>query len=332
MANYREDIVDIDLKGGKIHRSFLEKSIGEGDKKADRFGVRVFRNKVPETLSGTCSGLFIRADSGTVTITDGVVSGNVAYVTLPEACYAIEGHFTLAIKITTANDITTMRIVDGTVSRTSTDTPVDPGNVLPSIDDLIATINAAVNSIPADYSAMDKNEKQLLEDIRGNVVFYANTSQAGWTEVTLVPAMAIKKDDYFKVTVTLDNTISSNLYIYLKNGDTEISNYNMNGYAERSFTYKAPADMENFKITTNALDYTGKVQVRLEKANEQSEITEHGISIRELAEEEKGFYSLQRLAPFVHGGYDYPNFNYNTFQVSSREIMTAPFGMYIRIV
>lgn len=331
MANYREDIVDIDLKGGKIHRSFLEKSIGEGDKKADRFGVRVFRNKVPETLSGTCSGLFIRADSGTVTITDGVVSGNVAYVTLPEACYAIEGHFTLAIKITTANDITTMRIVDGTVSRTSTDTPVDPGNVLPSIDDLIATINAAVNSIPADYSAMDKNEKQLLEDIRGNVVFYANTSQAGWTKVTLVPAMAIKKDDYFKITVTLDETINSNLYIYLKNGDTEITNYNMSGYAERNFTYKATADMNNFKITTNAQSYDGRVLVRMEKASEQSEITEQGISIRELAKEEKGFYSLQRLAPFVHGGYDYPSFNYNTFQVSSSEIMTAPFGMYIRI-
>ena len=31
MANYKEDIVSIDLENGNIHRSFLRHSIGEGD-------------------------------------------------------------------------------------------------------------------------------------------------------------------------------------------------------------------------------------------------------------------------------------------------------------
>ena len=65
MANYREDIVNIELMGGNIHRAFMQKSIGAGDKLANRFGVRVFRNGSPVQLGGTCNGLFIRADGAT---------------------------------------------------------------------------------------------------------------------------------------------------------------------------------------------------------------------------------------------------------------------------
>jgi len=152
MAAYKEDIVDIELTTGTIHRSFLAKSIGEGDKNADRFGIRAYRNGTPETLSGTCSGLFVRADGETVTIENGTINGNLAYVTLPEACYAVEGSFSLAIKAITADDTVTLRIVDGVVSRTSTDVIVDPGTILPSIEELIAAIEDAVESIPSDYS------------------------------------------------------------------------------------------------------------------------------------------------------------------------------------
>lgn len=152
MANYKEDIVSIELSTGTIHRSFMARSIGAGDEKADRFGIRAFRNGVPETLSGSCIGLFVRSDGTTVTITNGVVSGNMAYVTLPEACYVVEGCFCLAIKVITANDAGTMRIVDGMVSRTSTDVLVDPGTVITSIEDMIEAIEEAVASIPADYS------------------------------------------------------------------------------------------------------------------------------------------------------------------------------------
>lgn len=154
MAIYREDIVDIELKSGNIHRSFLNHAIGAGDDMANRFGVRVSRDKIPETLSGSCVGYFIRADGATVVISDGVISGNKAYVTLPEACYAVEGQFCLAIKLQGNDDTVTMRIVDGTVNRTSTDTIVDPGTIIPSVEDLIDEIEEAVAQIPADYSAL----------------------------------------------------------------------------------------------------------------------------------------------------------------------------------
>ena len=155
MANYREDIVDIELTGGSLHRSFLSKSIGAGDIKANRFGVRVFRNGTPVQLGGTCAGYFINAAGGTVAITNGTVNGNVAYVTLPEACYAVEGNFCLAIKVSLSGETVTMRIVDGTVTRTCTDTAYDPGNIIDDIEDLIAAIDAAVASIPQDYSELE---------------------------------------------------------------------------------------------------------------------------------------------------------------------------------
>lgn len=154
MANYKRDIVDINLETGNIHRSFLNHSIGSGDENADRFGFRTFRNGEPENISGTCVGLFIRPDGGTVTITDGVVDGNLAYVTLPEACYAIEGNFTLAIKLVGTDVAGTIRIIDGTVTKTSTDVIIDPGTIIPSVENLIEAIDEAVASLPADYSSL----------------------------------------------------------------------------------------------------------------------------------------------------------------------------------
>ena len=154
MAIYHEDIVNIDLESGTIHRSFLNHAIGYGDDDANRFGIRAYRNGVAEDLGGTCAGYFIRADGGTVVISDGVVSGNMAYVTLPEACYAVEGNFSLAIKVSGSGVTGTMRIVDGVVSRTSTSATVDPGTVIESIEDLIDAIDDAVASIPEDYSGL----------------------------------------------------------------------------------------------------------------------------------------------------------------------------------
>lgn len=156
MANYKEDIINIELENGTLHRSFLHHSIGEGDAKANRYGVRVFRNKEPVALGGSCRGFFIRADGATVTIPDGVVTGNVAYVTLPETCYAVEGVFSLAIKVINGSETVTMRIVDGVVSRTSSGSAVDPGTIIPSVEAMLAEIAAAEATIPLDYSNVNK--------------------------------------------------------------------------------------------------------------------------------------------------------------------------------
>ena len=167
MAIYKEDFVDIELMNGNINRNFCNRSIGEGDALANRFGIRAYRNGVAENLGGTCVGLFIRADGGTVTV-EGVVSGNEAYVELPQACYAVEGQFALAIKVINGNATGTLRIVDGVVDNTTTGSVVDPGTIIPSIETLIAAIDAAVASIPPDYSSLCSEVEEIEQRFENN--------------------------------------------------------------------------------------------------------------------------------------------------------------------
>lgn len=151
MANYREDIVNIELSSGTVARSELNHTLGGGDYAADRFGVRAYRNSSPENLTGTISGYFIRADGYTVPIASGSVSGNKAYITLPAACYEVEGKFTLSIKLTGNGVNGTVRIVDGTVMRTSTAAAAST-TLIPSVESLVEDIAEAVATIPAEYS------------------------------------------------------------------------------------------------------------------------------------------------------------------------------------
>ena len=100
-------------------------------------------------LSGTVAGVFMRPDNADIAIvgsaTDGVVS-----VTLPEDCYAVNGRFGLTIFVTSDDQKVAVYAAVGTVTRTSGgavagDTPQD-------VVDLINAINAAVATIPADYT------------------------------------------------------------------------------------------------------------------------------------------------------------------------------------
>ena len=229
MAIYHEDIVDIELNNGSIHRSFLSHTIGAGDALANRFGVRVFRNGAAEDIGGTCMGLFVRADGTTVTIASGTVSGNMAYVTLPEACYAVEGQFALAIKCQGSGVTGTLRIVDGVVSRTSTDALVDPGTVITGIEELIAMIGTAIESIPEDYSALQADVK----DIAGNNVVFRDsykkitTNKGTWANVVetypLYPNAASIRVKYTTVATDSGTIPTNRIRVDFMSGSTSIS-------------------------------------------------------------------------------------------------------------
>ena len=116
---YLTDVVDVDLNREGLHRSRISRTIGKNDDSVNRFGVRLFRNGMTESLSGaTVKGYFTDA-AGTRTTITGSVSGNTAFVTLPDDCYETEGDFRLAIKLTQSGVTATVRIVDGTVVNTN---------------------------------------------------------------------------------------------------------------------------------------------------------------------------------------------------------------------
>lgn len=151
MAIYKEDIVSIELSSGTIHRSFLHHTIGSGDEKANRFGVRLFRDGEPVSAeSATVTGLFMAPDGTRYVISETSFTGstgtegNKAYVQLPGICYAVTGQFTLAIKLSGGGVEGTMRIIDGTVDETGEDGAVVPTSTIPATADIIEAYEEAV--------------------------------------------------------------------------------------------------------------------------------------------------------------------------------------------
>ena len=172
MGIYKEDIVDIELETGTIHRSFLNHAIGLGDAKGNRFGVRLFRNGVAENVgSATVTGLFMSPDGNNYTISGSGsssqyhwINGNIAGVILPSSFYAVEGQFTLAIKLSLSGVVTTMRIVDGVVSNTGASGAVVPSSSVPTSDQIIAAYNNAIavvdNSVRFDTAQSITNAQR----------------------------------------------------------------------------------------------------------------------------------------------------------------------------
>ena len=123
------------------------------DNAGNTINVDVFDDGEPATLGGSISANVIRADGATVAVS-GALSGNRAYVIFPQACYAVPGTITVIIKNTESSTVTTIAAFVANVYQSTTDTVVDPGQIIPSISALIAQIEAAVDSIPVDYSGL----------------------------------------------------------------------------------------------------------------------------------------------------------------------------------
>ena len=124
-----------------------------GDSLADTISVSMYDGTNPYAISGTVTCNCIRADGATVPVT-GSVSGNTAQATLTQACCAIQGPLAVIMKITSGSTTTSILKAVYTVDLGETGTVVDPGTIISNVTALISAIQTAVDSIPADYSAL----------------------------------------------------------------------------------------------------------------------------------------------------------------------------------
>lgn len=154
-----ESWFDQDLKQ-PVKVRYIDGNVFSQDNKGNLIGVNVFSNGEPVGLNGTISASVIRADGETVAVT-GSYTGNSAYVILPQAAYVVPGVLSVVIKHTDSQSTLTLCAVVVNVYRSATDSVVDPGTIIPSIDALIAEIEDAVASIPPDYSALSLNVANL---------------------------------------------------------------------------------------------------------------------------------------------------------------------------
>ena len=166
MELYREDIVDIELQSGTLFRSFTNRKIGEGDIIANRYGVRIFRNGEPVDIGGgSCQGIFMAPDGQNILISGSTytgVNGNVAYVDLPQACYNVNGQFTLAIKVIGGGVTGTMRIIDGVVNNTGVTGAVAPTETIPTYQEILAVYDQMLEA--KEGSVRYDIEQELTEE------------------------------------------------------------------------------------------------------------------------------------------------------------------------
>ena len=109
-----------------------------GDKLAHVLRVRVKAGGKPVDLTGwTVTASVVRQDQATVMMAGRVV-GDAAEVTLEAPCYSQSGGFTLSVSIGREQQLITVFCGRGDVTRTRTDSLVDPGHTIPSVDEIIA--------------------------------------------------------------------------------------------------------------------------------------------------------------------------------------------------
>lgn len=137
----------------KIEIRHCESVMFSGDDKGVVVGVHLFNGGAAYSGGGTVSGKVIRSDGAEVALT-GTISGNDVSVELLESCLAVPGPIGVYIRLTTNSQKATVLSAVYTVQATSTGTIVDPGTIIPSVNDLIDDIEQAVSSIPADYTAL----------------------------------------------------------------------------------------------------------------------------------------------------------------------------------
>lgn len=220
MAIYREDVVNIELTSGTIFRSFMNHAIGAGDSKANRFGVRLFRNgELVSAESATVTGLFMAPDGTRYVISETSypgstgTEGNKAYVQLPGVCYAVTGQFALAIKLTGGGVEGTMRIVDGTVDETGEDGAVVPTSTIPTTEEIIAAYEqaTAVMGGSVRFDATQSLTNAEKEKARNNIGA-ANKEEAIKTYKTIIASDQESLDnqgDYSDLDTVPANTITS---------------------------------------------------------------------------------------------------------------------------
>lgn len=157
MANNFEINQTVDLKKGINGVEVWPHALMyTGDKNAHTWNVTILDGGTPATISGNVMGYFIRKDGATVAV-KGSLSGNVASVTLDEKCYAFEGDVRSILRITTSNSIISVSALLLNVRYGITDEIVDPGKLVPTLDELLAQIDAMEKATANAEAAASKS-------------------------------------------------------------------------------------------------------------------------------------------------------------------------------
>lgn len=153
------------------------------DNLGNLMGAVVTDGGEPVALTGAATGYVIRPDGNTVVIT-GTVDGDRAYIILPEAAYAVPGMITVTLRLVDGSAKTVLAAWAVNVQRSASGDIIDPGHVVPSLDELLAQIDAmeqgtaAANQAAsaANTAAANADAKAALADQKATLANTAATN------------------------------------------------------------------------------------------------------------------------------------------------------------
>lgn len=122
-----------------------------GDEDSNLIGVEITDNANTPRLTGDVYGYIVRDDDETIIVEGTLAYGCKASIVLPDVAYAVPGMLSIVIKVGT----TTVGACIGKVYRSQTDTIADPDNIIPSVQDLLSRMAAAMTASETAVDAKD---------------------------------------------------------------------------------------------------------------------------------------------------------------------------------
>ena len=156
-----------DLTRGRAQPHFITDALIEvGDAYSHEWNVALTLHGAPVDLTGaTVNGYFVRPDGNTVVVA-GTASGSVATVIPTATCFAVKGNVTAIMRVTLNGATVTVDACILVVRKDITSSYVDPGSVVPDLQQLLALIDeceaaAAAAEAVAAYSVRYDQSQNL---------------------------------------------------------------------------------------------------------------------------------------------------------------------------
>lgn len=131
---------------GPIPQDFLRGNLYLGENLAHTFVISAYQEGSPLPLEGAVTALVLRSDGTTVRVT-GSCSGGLAFVTLSQDCYNVNGRVEITLFCESSGRKQVIYSAVASVQRSSSDTIIDQGSPLPDIDDIIDAYMEAITAL-----------------------------------------------------------------------------------------------------------------------------------------------------------------------------------------
>lgn len=258
MGIVRELNFETDLREALAKRQ-LQTPLIQADNEAHKVRVAVKDGGADADLTGcSCIGYFLRADGETVAISgSGLagVDGSSAWVVLPVSCYAVPGRGGLIIRLIKGDVRSTVLTMECSVYQSTTGQIIDPGHVVPDLDELLAQIERMEEATEAAEEAAEAVEQRIvpLEDMDNIDIEYTyGTNNRG----VFYNKSDVMQSNISRIVGPVDVSKYSKLYYSRRKNNNTISNAGMHFLDASNEYITGERDVVGSDVTENAYTMT----------------------------------------------------------------------------